>query len=85
MAKNTNLLGWYSQQLTIRPIVTKMITAGAIGFIADGVAQVAVEEKKNLDMQRIGKFVALQTLLIAPLLHYWSASCLAATSNAMAI
>jgi hypothetical protein len=47
------------------------MTAGLIGIIADLTAQLAIERATQLDIQRLAKFVALQMVIIAPVLHVW--------------
>eukprot|EP00730_Choanoeca_flexa_P008927 TRINITY_DN12558_c4_g1_i4.p1 TRINITY_DN12558_c4_g1~~TRINITY_DN12558_c4_g1_i4.p1 ORF type:complete len:233 (+),score=19.68 TRINITY_DN12558_c4_g1_i4:163-861(+) len=69
--KNASLLSRYSNYLNTNPTATKVITAGFIGLAADLTAQVAIEGTRDLDTQRLLKFVGLQMIIIAPVLHVW--------------
>lgn len=68
----------YCQLLEERPVLTKSVTSGAIGFVSDLSGQyiehtLRKDEKKSFkfDAFRCFRFTLLGTILVGPVLHYW--------------
>mmetsp|Transcript_7581 Transcript_7581/g.12755 ORF Transcript_7581/g.12755 Transcript_7581/m.12755 type:complete len:198 (-) Transcript_7581:832-1425(-) len=59
----------YNACLEKSPLLTKCVTSGLLGVSGDLVAQGVSDEP--FDQRRFASFVALQTLLVAPVLHKW--------------
>lgn len=69
------VIAWYGAQLAARPLLTKAISAGVLGFAGDVIAQLAVEQRGgfSLDLHRLGVFTGVGAVIIAPVLHVWYA------------
>lgn len=64
----------YQTLLVTRPIVTKMVTGGAIGGAGDLNCQLVLERgshREGVDWKRVGVFTALNGVLVSPVLHGW--------------
>ncbi|CDW91795.1 mpv17 pmp22 family protein [Stylonychia lemnae] len=62
----------YNYHLSTRPLVTKMITSGAIGAFGDLLCQTfenRTKKEKSYNLQRTKSFFLTGTFFIAPLLH----------------
>jgi hypothetical protein len=64
----------YGSLLQRHPLATKMATSGAVGLVADLIAQLVLEKDAAFDPPRLAKFVLLQAVLVAPALHLWYAT-----------
>lgn len=71
------VLGRYSKLLRQRPVLTKSITAAAVGTAGDGVAQsleLRYRDKSNrgqFDVRRTLVFASFAGLIGAPISHFW--------------
>lgn len=72
-------MAWYSSKLDTHPITTKCITSGTISATGDiscqyltmPIQHVTDDTKNSWDLARTGRFSALGTLWVGPVLHYW--------------
>lgn len=70
----------YNHLLVVKPVTTKCITAGILAFVADIVCQTYfpsdVKDAKKpinerISWQRTSNFTLLNTVVVAPALHFW--------------
>ncbi|GMH33736.1 hypothetical protein BSKO_01570 [Bryopsis sp. KO-2023] len=71
-------LGWagalwaaYLRQLTVRPIMTKALTSGALNAVGDVLCQNYFEPDAKFNYKRLATFSFLGFALVGPTLHTW--------------
>mmetsp|Transcript_20534 Transcript_20534/g.29688 ORF Transcript_20534/g.29688 Transcript_20534/m.29688 type:complete len:251 (-) Transcript_20534:172-924(-) len=71
-----NPIGWYSHKLDTNPIITKCISAGCISGVGQIISQRIIYDPKsgkdfNIDWYKAARFMVLNVVFVAPVLHYW--------------
>jgi hypothetical protein len=71
----------YTRLLEKYPIVTKMLTSGALFSFGDAFTQILVDKKPKFDFYRNLNLFFVGTIYIGPLLHVWYCKILPAFGN----
>ena len=72
----SKLIGWYSHKLDTSPIMTKMLSAGLISGTGQVLSQYIIYDPESgkdfqIDWMQTGRFMVLNILFVAPVLHHW--------------
>ena len=72
----TDPIGWYSHKLDTNPILTKCVSAGLISGLGQLISQRIMYDPESgkefrVDWYQTGRFMVLNVIFVAPVLHFW--------------